>query len=144
VRPGEKQVGRSATLRRDRQQAKQDQLPRPWKHSNHYEYIDLIDWAVDMNTRWGRGIIVYYSNKMPTCYLMGCHADVGAAETLMLEQYAPWTQAVISIPTIQPIVATPENYSSMPFVTRIAEFSELNTKIIVPKCDHTHPGLVFR
>jgi hypothetical protein len=137
-------MGHKAALARQRREAKQSQLPRPWKHSDHYKHMDLIDWAVDMNTRWGRGIIVYYSNKMPTCYLIASHADVGAAETLMIKQYTPWTQAIISIPAVQPIVATPENYSSIPFVTRIAGFSELNTKIIVPKCDHTHPGLVFR
>lgn len=139
-------MGRSATLRRDRQQARQanPQMPTPWKNAKDYEQISFEQWALAMNVRWGRGIIVYYFDKMPTCYLMPGYVDLGTAENLMAGSYDPLTQVVISVPSMQPEKATPQSYSSMPFFTRIADLNELDTQIIVPKCDHTHPGLVFR
>jgi hypothetical protein len=141
-------MGRNATLARSKREAKKRQadnrLPQPWKNANDYEFMLMSDWALDMNTRWGRGMIVYYSNKMPTCYVLGSFGELGSTERLMIEQYAPWTEAVISVPSVQPIIATPEAYSSVPFMTRKAVLADLNVQIIVPKKDHVHPGLVFR
>lgn len=144
-------MGRNATLRRERKRIQkvnlltshETQLPRPWKGPD-YGLTDFAEWVRAMYACHGRGIVTYYFGKMPTCYLLGSHSDIGPVERLMLATYDPEVQYICAVPSAHPKIVTPEAYSEMPFVVRIAELADEDFKILVPKSNHIHPGMVFR